>query len=91
VTVITNSQFVYICFPTTQRVIKSVANNLRYLFNSNNVNLIGMAQAWYMNDSETDQRLEHQMEPPNPVDIATLTKMTGVLHFQVPTGITVTV
>ncbi len=42
-----------------------------------------MVQAWYMNDSETDQRLEHQMEPPNPVDIATLTKMTGVLHFQV--------
>lgn len=42
-----------------------------------------MVRAWYMNDSEADQRLDNQMDPPNAVDIATLTKTTGVLYFQV--------
>jgi len=42
-----------------------------------------MVRAWYMDDSEADQRLEHQMDPPQPVDIDTVTKLTGVLYWKV--------
>lgn len=36
-----------------------------------------------MDDSEADQRLEHQMDPPQPVDMDTVTKLTGVLYWKV--------
>lgn len=42
-----------------------------------------MVSAWYMDDSDEDQRLEHQKNPPQPVDMKDLVHLTGVLHWKV--------
>lgn len=39
-----------------------------------------MVRAWYMDDSDTDQRLEHQLDPPQFVSLDKLTQL-GVLHW----------
>jgi 1,2-dihydroxy-3-keto-5-methylthiopentene dioxygenase len=38
-----------------------------------------MVKAWYMDDSEMDQRLEHQKNPSQPIDIKDVFTRTGVL------------
>jgi 1,2-dihydroxy-3-keto-5-methylthiopentene dioxygenase len=42
-----------------------------------------MVQAWYMDSSEEDQRLEHHRQPPNFLDVDELFKATGVEYFKV--------
>lgn len=42
-----------------------------------------MVRAWYMDDAETDQRLEHQRDPPQFLTVDELFKQTGVEYFQV--------
>lgn len=42
-----------------------------------------MVRAWYMDDSDADQRLEHQLDPPQPVEMDDVKKLTGVLYFKV--------
>ena len=43
-----------------------------------------MVSAWYMdNDSESDQRLEHQKEPSEPLDMQQVSALTGVLYWKV--------
>ena len=42
-----------------------------------------MVNAWYMDDSDEDQRLEHQKNPPQPIDMKDLTNLTGVLYWKV--------
>ncbi|TRY71599.1 hypothetical protein TCAL_00988 [Tigriopus californicus] len=41
-----------------------------------------MSRAWYMNDLPDDQRLERQMDPPQPVEISQLRELTGVTHYK---------
>lgn len=42
-----------------------------------------MVSAWYMDESDTDQRLDHQRDPPQPVDLDQLQKLTGVLYWHI--------
>ncbi|XP_067008837.1 acireductone dioxygenase [Anabrus simplex] len=41
-----------------------------------------MVRAWYMDNSETDQRLEHHRNPPQFVDLDQLYKISGVEYFK---------
>lgn len=40
-----------------------------------------MVRAWYMNNSEEDQRTEHHRTPPEFIDVKDLYKLTGVEYF----------
>lgn len=42
-----------------------------------------MVRAWYMDNEQTDQRLEHHRNPPKFIDLDELFKKTGVEYFQV--------
>lgn len=42
-----------------------------------------MVRAWYMDNSDVDQRLEHHKQPPEYISIENLFKITGVEYFQV--------
>lgn len=42
-----------------------------------------MVRAWYMDNSDVDQRLEHHKQPPECISIENLFKITGVEYFQV--------
>lgn len=43
-----------------------------------------MVRVWYMDDdTESDQRLEHQRSPPQFIDTTQLAESTGVLYFKV--------
>ncbi|XP_065219270.1 acireductone dioxygenase isoform X1 [Planococcus citri] len=42
-----------------------------------------MVRAWYMDDSTEDQRLEHQKNPPEFIDLNTLYEISGVEYFKV--------
>lgn len=42
-----------------------------------------MVAAWFMDDSEADQRLEHQRIPPQAVELDQLKKLTGVLYWKI--------
>ncbi|XP_076241465.1 acireductone dioxygenase 1 [Calliopsis andreniformis] len=42
-----------------------------------------MVCAWYMDNSDFDQRLEHHKEPPEFLSLEELYKRTGVEHFQI--------
>lgn len=42
-----------------------------------------MVRAWYMDNSDIDQRLEHHKQPPECISIENLFKITGVEYFQV--------
>lgn len=42
-----------------------------------------MVRAWYMDDEETDQRLEHHKTPPEYVDMADVFDRTGVEYYKV--------
>jgi len=41
-----------------------------------------MVKAWFMDSSDTDQRLPHQLDPPEPVSLEDL-KNCGVLYWKV--------
>lgn len=41
-----------------------------------------MVKAWFMDSSEEDQRLPHQLDPPEPVSLDDL-KNCGVLYWKV--------
>ncbi|XP_026461185.1 1,2-dihydroxy-3-keto-5-methylthiopentene dioxygenase-like [Ctenocephalides felis] len=42
-----------------------------------------MVRAWYMDDEETDQRLEHHKTPPEYVDMADVFDRTGVEYYKI--------
>lgn len=42
-----------------------------------------MVRAWFMDSEETDQRLEHQLNPPQFVELNELFQTTGVEYFKV--------
>ncbi|XP_076678064.1 acireductone dioxygenase 1 [Andrena cerasifolii] len=42
-----------------------------------------MVRAWYMDNSDADQRLEHYKEPPEFLSLLDLYKITGVEYFKV--------
>ncbi|XP_014219904.1 1,2-dihydroxy-3-keto-5-methylthiopentene dioxygenase [Copidosoma floridanum] len=42
-----------------------------------------MVRAWFMDDSDADQRLEHHREPPAYIGLEDLFKRTGVEHFKI--------
>lgn len=42
-----------------------------------------MVSAWYMDNSDEDQRLEHQRNPPQPISLEEVQKSTGVLYWKV--------
>lgn len=42
-----------------------------------------MVRAWYMDDEETDQRLEHHKVPPEFVDMKDVFSRTGVEYYKV--------
>ncbi|KAF3429222.1 hypothetical protein E2986_00015 [Frieseomelitta varia] len=42
-----------------------------------------MVRAWYMNNSDADQRLEHHKQPPEYISLEDLFKKTGVEYFKV--------
>lgn len=42
-----------------------------------------MVRAWYMDDSDADQRLEHHRQPPEYLKLEDLFAVTGVEYFQV--------
>ena len=42
-----------------------------------------MVQAWYMDNSTEDQRLQHHRTPPKFIDMNELFKRTGVEYFKV--------
>lgn len=48
-----------------------------------------MVRAWYMDDEPTDQRLEHQRNPPQFLTLEELFKITGVEYFKVTTLLSV--
>jgi len=41
-----------------------------------------MVRAWFMDDSTEDQRFEHMRYPPDFLDLETVRKITGVLHWK---------
>ena len=41
-----------------------------------------MVKAWFMDSSEEDQRLPHQLDPPEPVSLEDL-RNCGVLYWKV--------
>jgi len=41
-----------------------------------------MVSAWYMDNSDEDQRLEHQRNPPQPISLEEVQKSTGVLYWK---------
>ncbi|XP_068142462.1 acireductone dioxygenase [Drosophila tropicalis] len=42
-----------------------------------------MVQVWFMDDSETDQRLDHHRSPPAFLEISELHKKTGVEYYKI--------
>lgn len=42
-----------------------------------------MVRAWYMDEEKTDQRLEHQRNPPKFIELNELYEKTGVEYFPV--------
>lgn len=42
-----------------------------------------MVQVWYMDDTDSDQRLDHHRQPPKYLSLSELFKRTGVEHFKV--------
>lgn len=46
-----------------------------------------MVRAWYMDNSNIDQRLEHHKQPPEYISIENLFKITGVEYFQVKSNL----
>ena len=44
--------------------------------------IIIMVKAWFMDSSDEDQRLPHQLDPPEPVSLEDL-KNCGVLYWKV--------
>lgn len=42
-----------------------------------------MVSAWFMDDSDSDQRLEHHKSPPEFLDLEQLRRRTGVLYWKV--------
>lgn len=42
-----------------------------------------MVKIWYMDNEETDQRLEHHRNPPKYLTVDQLYKTTGVEYFEV--------
>ncbi|XP_046672532.1 1,2-dihydroxy-3-keto-5-methylthiopentene dioxygenase [Homalodisca vitripennis] len=42
-----------------------------------------MVRAWYMDDSDEDQRLEHHTNPPRFLELDTLNQDTGVEYFKI--------
>lgn len=42
-----------------------------------------MVRAWYMDNSDADQRLEHHKELPEYISLEDLFKKTGVEYFKV--------
>lgn len=42
-----------------------------------------MVRAWYMDNSDADQRLEHHRQPPEFVSLDNLFAITGVEHFKI--------
>lgn len=42
-----------------------------------------MVAAWFMDESDADQRLEHQRDPPQALDLDQLKKLTGVLYWRI--------
>uniref|UniRef100_A0A1B6LWR9 Acireductone dioxygenase n=1 Tax=Graphocephala atropunctata TaxID=36148 RepID=A0A1B6LWR9_9HEMI len=42
-----------------------------------------MVRAWYMDDSDEDQRLEHHLDPPKFLNLETLNQDTGVEYFKI--------
>jgi len=41
-----------------------------------------MVQAWYMDNSDEDQRLDHHLNPPQYVSLKELQKLSGVLYWK---------
>jgi 1,2-dihydroxy-3-keto-5-methylthiopentene dioxygenase len=46
-----------------------------------------MVRAWFMDDVESDQRLEHHKNPQEFVDLEKLFELTGVEYFKVSSRI----
>ena len=42
-----------------------------------------MVQAWYMNDTDEDQRLPHHKSPPEHLRLDDLYQKSGVLYWKV--------
>jgi len=42
-----------------------------------------MVHAYYMDSSDEDQRLPHELSPPQDVELEELYKKSGVMHFQI--------
>lgn len=45
-----------------------------------------MVRAWYMDASTENMKLEHIRQPPEFLDMDTVTKLTGVLYWKVSTN-----
>lgn len=60
----------------------SVLNVRKFVGRSININR-KMVRAYYMDTSDEDQRLPHELSPPQNIDLETLYKKTGVLYFKV--------
>lgn len=43
---------------------------------------LNMVKVWFMDNEETDQRLEHHRNPPAYLELADLYKKTGVEYFK---------
>ncbi|XP_015609861.1 1,2-dihydroxy-3-keto-5-methylthiopentene dioxygenase isoform X2 [Cephus cinctus] len=52
------------------------------LFSFKIKNKIKMVRAWYMDDSDADQRLEHHKEPPEFVTLSELFDVSGTEYFK---------
>lgn len=59
------------------------------VLNNPSRNFEKMVRAWYMDDEPTDQRLEHQRNPPQFLTLEELFKITGVEYFKVTTLLSV--
>lgn len=42
-----------------------------------------MVSAWYMDDSDEDQRKPHHLSPPHYISLEELKQKSGVLYWQV--------
>lgn len=47
-----------------------------------------MVRAWYMDNSTTDQRLEHQRNPPEFITLKELFDLSGVEYYSVSNQLT---